>query len=82
MSSKLILRNKSASIISRDKEYNFYCFIVVLFGLFICFNCENECTAEQFVAINVKNMRKLISAFGKTLDVVFYHYFFSLSLVP
>ena len=70
MPSKLVLRNEFASIISRDKEFNFSSLIVVLFGFFICFNWENERSAEQFVTINAENMRKLISTFGKVYSML------------
>ena len=57
--------------------------IVVVFGFIKCLNRENEHSAEQFVTINVINMRQLISTFGKiTLDNVFNHYFFNLFSVP
>jgi hypothetical protein len=65
-SSKFIWRNKSASIMSRDKDSSLSCLIVVLFWLFIRYIWENERSMLQFVTINVKNIHKLISTFGKT----------------
>ena len=64
-SSKLIWRNRSAAIMSRDMDSIPSCLIVVLFELLIRFTWENEGSVLQFVTINVKNIRKLISTFGK-----------------
>jgi hypothetical protein len=54
---------------SRDKNSSLSCLsclIVVLFGFFIRFIWENERSVVQFV----KNIRKLISTFGKSLSML------------
>jgi hypothetical protein len=51
----------------RDKDSSLSCLIVVQFGFLIRFIWENERSVVQFVTINVKNIRKLISTFENAL---------------
>ena len=64
-SSKSIWRNMSVSIMSRDTDSSLSCLIIVLFWYFIHIIWENGHSVVQFVTNNVKNIRKLISKFGK-----------------
>ena len=64
------MAQETASIVSRDQDSNLACLVVVLFKFFIRFIWKNERSGVQFVTIIVKNMRKLISTFGKAHSVL------------